>query len=163
MKKINAPEIIDLIFLELTDIKVIEMIDKLGLEQPVLDDKYEIEETISVYNNEIGFTFKEIDGYSISGLPCIVGISFTNSENIILPYNLDFKDDYLTCVKKIEKEADYINDWDDNVKIWIRPNITPTLALAINYNDDNFDSIESIVFFYFNDSAIGDIYFPNKK
>ena len=63
----------------MTDIRMIEAIETLGLEQPLIDNDYADEGAVYVEdpeNSGITFIFEEIAGYTQHGEPCLVKIDF---------------------------------------------------------------------------------------
>ena len=159
-------ELMNLLYLPMTDEKIIDKIDSVGLEQPIIDEQYEMDLCIDLIdddNSGLSFTFEELDGYSIDGDPCLSVLSVRNKKDNILPFNLQFSDNYEISCEKLGKKADFINEWSDDVRLWLVTNDNnDKLTLAINYKDDDLNELNYIVLGSFKESYIGDTLIPNK-
>lgn len=166
MNKINGTELINLMFLPMTDNKIIEVLDVLGLEQPKIDEKYEIEECVKAGLNQgkgIFFTFREISGLSSDGEPILTIISFENDNTATLPYDLKLGDTYQICCDKLGKKADYYDDWLDENRIW-KININNIeCGITLVYTDSTLQKLDGLIIHKFNEKKIDDCYIPNKE
>jgi hypothetical protein len=112
MEKINGDYIASLIYEDMTSNKVVEILDGLGLEQPVLDEQYEMDLEVGILdkNNGLGFNFREIEGYTKNGEPCLYKISFEKTYTESLPFGINSSDNYRTVKEKIGRKADFKDD-----------------------------------------------------
>jgi hypothetical protein len=112
MEKINGDYIASLIYEDMTSNKVVEILDELGLEQPVLDEQYEMDLEVGILdkNNGLGFDFREIEGYTKNGEPCLRKISFEKTYTESLPFGINSSDNYRTVKEKIGRKADFKDD-----------------------------------------------------
>ncbi len=163
---INGNEIVELMFTAMTSNEMVELIDSFGVEQPVLDEQYEMDLSIkllSMNDTGISLNFQELDGYSEGGEPVLVKISFSYDKKITLPFGLDFDDNYTTCVKKLSSKADYINKNLEESKMWLRTDKDGMkYIVSINFEDEEFLLIDSVVVYAFDEDRIGRVLFPNK-
>lgn len=159
--KITANELVKLMYSPMSNNKVIEAIESLGLEQPLIDNDYEEEGAVYVEdpeNSGITFIFKEIDGYTKNGEPCLVQIDFEKDIEIKFPYNLTPLDDYKTCCKKLGKKADFINKkFIKKAKMWLMESTIDKrhFNLVVHFTDTTFSKIEYIVVVKFNKDVVG--------
>ena len=164
--KITGDELVELMFLPMTDVKIVEMLDSLGIEQPVLDEQYEMDLKVTILDKEnsgFSFDFEEIDGYSLDGEPSLVKISFSDLEKIVLPFGLTTSDDYSNCCEKLNRKADFIPSFGKKSKIWtIKKDESTTFNIAVHYKDTELTSIRSVVINKFDKSRVGDSLLPNK-
>ena len=164
--KITGDELVELMFLPMTDIKIVEMLDSLGIEQPVLDEQYEMDLEIAILdgdNSGFSFSFKELDGYSLDGEPCLVDISFEDLEKTVLPFGLKKNDNYSICCEKLNGKADFIPSFGKKLKIWtIKKDENTIFNIAVHYQDTELTSIRSVVVNKFDKSRVGDSLLPNK-
>jgi hypothetical protein len=164
---ITAEELIELMFLPMSDERIIEMIDSFGLEQPMIDEQYEIEGDILVSdrdNSGVDFSFGEIDGYSQDGEPVLDQIAFINKGKIKLPFGLEYSDDYKVCCEKLDKKADYYSPYGLETKQWIlKTKNNEDYTLAIHFTDEKHSSIRSVVIGRFSTKGIGKVLLENKE
>jgi hypothetical protein len=166
MEKIDGNEIVNLMFLSMTDDKVIEMIDRLGMEQPVLDEKYEIEEVVTAgLNDDTGmfFTFREIDGLSKDGMPNLTIISFDTDKNVIFPYKLEYGDSYKACCDKLGKKADYLSDLMDENRIWRTKLKDIECGITLVFTDETLEKLDGLIIYKFREDHVGDSLIPNEE
>ncbi len=164
--KITGDELVELMFLPMTDIKIVEMLDSLGIEQPVLDEQYEMDLDITILDKEnsgFSFSFEELDGYSSDGEPCLMHISFSDLEKTVLPFGLNKSDNYSICCEKLNGKADFIPSFGKKSKIWtIKKDENTIFNIAVHYKDTELTSIRSVVIIDFDESDVGDSLLPNK-
>jgi hypothetical protein len=150
MEKINGDYIASLIYEDMTSNKVVEMLDGLGLEQPVLDEQYEMDLEVGVLDMSIGlgFDFREIEGFSKNGEPCLYKISFEKSYEGSLPFGIASSDNYTRVKEKIGGKADFKDDEIlTNVRMWILKN-NNGLKYVFNIffkDEENLAGISAIV------------------
>ncbi|MDF1880488.1 hypothetical protein JHD50_04075 [Sulfurimonas sp. MAG313] len=165
--EITGNGLVELMFLSMTDNRIVETINNLGLEQPTIDEQYELDLKVRVAdkdNNGITFIFKEIDGYTSDGEPCLTQIDFYNKCKIKLPYALSFDDDYKTCCKKFGKEADYIDKWMKKGRIWLKTTEEGLdFLVVVHFIDKEFSQLQRIIVVKLNKEDIGDTLFENKE
>ncbi len=167
MKKITSEDLIELLITPMTDIKMIETLAALNIEQPVIDEKYEIELSVDVLDSEnsgVTLSFKEIDGHTSDGEPCLTYLSFKNENKMPLPFELKEDDDYKTCCEKLGSIADYINPNIEEAKIWLKETSSgEKYTLAINFWDEDLEELASVVIVKFDESRLGDTLLENKE
>ena len=153
MTKITAEEIIDLMFLPITDTRVVETLDTLGIEQPSLDEEYEMEGRIWTEGEEengIAISFKAPDTYSDDAEPLVNQIDFYNENKIFLPLNLHKSDSYATVIEKIGRKPDFCTkppmQWS---KKWVYLFNGKEIGVGVNFKED-MKSINNIVVQKFN-------------
>ncbi len=147
MKKITAEEIIDLISLPLTDIKVIETLDALGIEQPVLDEEYKMEGELWTEGEEkigVAILFAESDMRRDDGEPLVEQIDFYHEEKVPFPLGLHKSDGYETVIKKLGRKPDFCIKLTPWRKQWVFPFDDKELVYAIHFKS-NMKSIDSLV------------------
>jgi predicted glycosyltransferase len=163
---INGNEIVELMFTPMTSDVMIELIDSFGVEQPVLDEQYEMDlsiKLISMNDTGLSLNFQELDGYSQDGEPVLAKISFSYDKKIILPFGLDFDDNYTECVRKLSSKADYINKNLEESKMWLKTDKNGMkYIVSVNFEDENLLLIDSVVVYAFNEDRVGRVLFPNK-
>jgi len=164
--KITGDDLVELMFLPMSDEKIIEIIDKLGLEQPTIDEEYFIEQEISIIdedNSGITFVFKEINGYTEDGEPCLVEINFLPNKKINLPFAIKFSDDLQTVIQKLGKKFDFNDKWSKFTKIWVK-NIDEKLKynFILLFSKD-FKQIKSCVIIPFEKEDVGYLLLENKE
>jgi hypothetical protein len=146
---INGNEILELMCKPMYDEKVLNMMEKLGMEVPKLDEKYELEEKVVSKSSDevIVFEFREIDGYSKDGEPNLTLVSFQRSNLLSLPFNLNYNDGYKECCEKIGKEADEQSKIRKTVKYWYLEINNQEVIISVNFSSD-FNEIKfmNIVF-----------------
>lgn len=127
MKKLIGDEIKDLLFVEMTDIQMIQMIDRLGLEQPTVDEKFEEEREILILdkqNTGLSFGFEEVENCSQNGDLCLVDIGFYSNEFVSFPYEIIQTDNYGTVKEKIGRKADFRDhEIFPEMRMWIMEDV----------------------------------------
>ena len=152
MKKIQAEDIIDLMFLPVTDIKVVETIDDLGMEQPSLDDKYEMDGSISTEGSAtsgITICFEAPDRNSAEGEPTTYQVDFYEEHKVDFPLGLHKDDSFETVIKKIGRQPDFCITLLDSSKKWVYPYKNKEINYTVHFKK-NLQSINSIVIANFN-------------
>lgn len=162
---ITGDELVNLMFTSMNDDKVIEAISELGMEQPLIDEQYERDLFLEADSMEygIGFEFREIDGFTSDGEPCLTYIEFKNNKKFNLPFDLDIMDSYSECSKKLNSEAKFKSEWIDEVKVWVKEINNKMYTIAINYENDSFDKIDYLIISNFNEENINDTLIENKE
>ncbi len=143
----TAEEIIDLMFLPLTDNKVVETLDSLGIEQPSLDEKYEMEGRIAIIdtdNSGLQFEFEELDDYDAEGEPILTTIAFDDEKRVSFPYGLHKNDSYETVVQKMGRNPDFCSKRLSFSKQWVFPFKNSELTMAVHFKP-NMEGINTIV------------------
>lgn len=165
--KITGNDILNLMYKSIYDDKIIETIKILGLEQPIIDERYEEDKEISILdddNSGISLTFEEIKGWTEEGDPCLSIASMKNINNNELPYDLSFNDNYAKCVEKIGKKADFTNKRLKKSKIWlIKLENNLFCTMSINFDNTEFKQIKNLVIVNFNKDDIGNRLLENKE
>lgn len=151
----TTEELMDLMYTPIYDEKMLKVMEELEMEVPKLDEQYEMD--LHIYagdfkNKGIEFRFEEIDGKSTNGEPVLIKISLNTKMNKILPYNLSFGDSYKICSKKIGRNADYYDDFIDNIRYWIyNDSKKGTFLITLTYKDESLSELKSILFIKFDE------------
>jgi len=164
---ITANKLIELMYLSMTDPKIIEIIEKMGLEQPTITEEYEEEKAVYAddsLNSGIVFTFKELNGYSSNGEPCLVKIDFTKEDVIAFPYKLTSTDNYIYCCEKLGRNADYrYKRFMKTSKVWVQTLDNKKLfKLIVDFRDTTFSKIKYILVMDFNETELTQKLIPNE-
>jgi hypothetical protein len=165
--KVNVNDIIELLYKPMTDPLLIEIIDKMGLQQPIITEEYLEEQAVYVDDSEksgIVFTFKELNGFSKQGELCLVKIDFTKNDAISLPYNLDFMDNYIACCKKLGRKADFkYKRFMKTSKVWLEfSNTKIPYKLIIDFTNTEFSKINYVLIMNFEENEINKKLIENK-
>ena len=147
MKKITAKDIIELMFLPITDTKVVETLNTLGIEQPSLGEEYAMEGSIWTEGEEtsgIAINFEAKDRNSNNGEPRVEQIDFYDEKRVDFPYGLHKKDDFETVVKKMGRKPDFCSKRLPSSKQWVFPFEDTELTMAVHFKPD-MKSINTIV------------------
>ena len=164
---ITGDKLINLMFVSMTDKKIIEIIDAIGLEQPVIDEQYEMNLDVTLddmTNSGLIFVFKEIDGYTQDGDPCLTQIDFYHDKKIRLPFNMTFSDNYALCCEKLEGKASFHHKSVKKLKIWVKEGYKNLkYSISINFKDKELTKIKAIVFIVYDETKVGSIYLENKE
>jgi len=166
MTKITAEEIIDLMFLPITDSKVVETLDALGIEQPSLDEEYEMEGRIAIIdidNSGLQFEFEEQEGYDEDGIPSLQTIAFSEEHKVLFPLNLHKNDDYESVIEKIGRKPDFCTKPMPWSKKWVFSFRGKEIGIGINFKKD-MKSINNIIVQKFNQEIVeaSEFIFPCK-
>ena len=156
MKSIQAEDIIDLMFLPVTNIKVVEILDALGMNQPSLGEEYEMEGRISTEGKEMsGITicFEALDRNSKNGDPITKQIDFYEEHKVPFPLGLHKNDDYTTVVKKIGKKPDFCFTILETSKQWVLPYKDKEISYTVHFKE-GLKSINTIVIGKFSRSVV---------
>jgi len=160
---VTSNDLINLMYIAMTDNKMIEAINTLDLEQPVMTEEYETEKQISTSNKNITLVFKEINGYSKDGNPVLIKIDFKNYDFIGFPYNLISSGNYDMCCEKLGKKADYINKRRlQEAKIWVKSINNIDTGVVIHFTDTTFQTINYIIINKFEANRVGKNLIENK-
>ena len=149
MNKIPAEEILELLFLPISDPKVVEMLDALGIAQPAIDEAYEIDGRISIIDDEnsgLQFEFEELDGSNADGMPIVSIIAFSQERKVAFPFGIHKTDDYETVCEKIGRKPDYCTKRRKESKQWLLPpqNGRET-SMGVNFQKDFKGGVNNIV------------------
>ncbi|MDD3597419.1 hypothetical protein [Sulfuricurvum sp.] len=160
---ITGDSLLELLLIPMTDTKMVETIDALGWEQPVMDERYLEELSIDIGGSKQGgilFDFKEPNGHTPDGEPCLVQIDFYHDQKVKAPFGLLFSDNYQQCCEKIGHKADYNSELDDDMKIWI---IDKKYILTINFKNSELSNIRSFIINIFDENNIDDDMYKNEE
>ena len=138
--QITGDELIKMFYTSMIDDKMLETIDALGLEQPLLDEEYDFYKSVSTEdpkNIGIDFTFEECEDETI---PCLAVIGWNSDKNIEAPFGLNFTLSYTECCEILNKESDYNSTLLDEIKIWIIIHNNKKYKIAIMF--DKMDLME---------------------
>jgi len=144
----KAENLIDLLYLPITDNNIVNSIDELGMPQPVIDDQYYEELSVSTSTSDegISFIFREVEGISKKGNPILTSITIESFSAIKFPYGINSSDTYSIIVKKIGKEADFKHQFLQKTKYWILERKDRCkYSLAVYFEDTSFEGVEAIV------------------
>ena len=167
MKEITTEKIIELMFLPITDIKVVETLDALGMEQPSLDEEYEMEGRVWTEGEEVSgivICFERTDTHSEDGEPVVTQIDFYEEHKVIFPLNLHKDDDYSTVIEKIGREPDFCTKPMPWSKKWVFPFGEKEIGVGVNFQKD-MKSINNIIVQEFNRERVetSEFVFPCKE
>ena len=163
--EITGEKLIEMFYTSMTDDKIVEIIDELGLEQPVVDEEYELYKSVSTNDtNGIGidFTFSELEACKEDGIPCMDIISWDDDKNVKPPFGLAIDLSYDECCQVLHKNADYLNQRIKKLKIWLITYNNTKYKIAIMFKDMDFMQIRSIVITPYTKASIKDSYIQNK-
>ena len=146
---IDGNEILKLMCKPMSDENTLNMMKVLGMEVPLLDETYELEEEVSSESSDemISFEFEEIDGYSQDGDPCLSMIEFQKSKLASLPFNLEYTDGYETCCTNIGEEGDLKSDMDVTGRSWELVVNEAEIEVIIYFKNEALESIKFIKIF----------------
>jgi len=145
--KITKDTFIDILGLPEWDEKIIEILEQLELERPILD-KDEVDKFLNSNKYGIELFFdksvttdlqKELEYTDTIFLD---HVSFNKNTTLMMPYNIEIGDDYETIVLKIGRESDTPETyreggcgWGDKIKpYW----------LQCNFTNDNLEELEEL-------------------
>jgi len=163
--KITGDDLVKMFYTSMTEDIMVETIDALGLEQPLLDEEYDFYKSVSTENPKnigIDFTFSECTECEDKTIPCLDVISWDSDKNIEAPFGLNFTLSYAECCKILNKKADYLNKRIKDLKIWIITYNNKKYKIAIMFENMDFMEIRSIVISPYTQVSIKDSYIPNK-
>ena len=163
--EMTGEKLIEMFYTSMTDDKIVEIIDTLGLEQPILDEEYELYKSVSTKDtNGIGidFTFSELETCKEDGIPCMNIISWDDDKNVKPPFGLSISLSYDECCQVLHKNADYLNQRIKKLKIWLITYNNTKYKIAIMFKDMDFMQIRSIVITPYTKASIKDSYIQNK-
>ena len=156
MKKIQGNKVASLLFKNMTDTEVIELLNSLGLEQPILDEQYKINLDINILGDNCGisFQFKEIKNYTSNGEPCLFKISFDDDKIVSFPYGIKVSDNYNTCREKIGKKADFRDEeLFPEMRMWIMDSpFGLKYTFNIFFEDSNLNKVDEITIMKYNEN-----------
>jgi hypothetical protein len=164
MKKMKLEE---MMFTPIYDDKMLNVMEDFNMEIPQLDEEYEREEVVYTDSKDdsIGFEFREINGYSTNGEPCLTHISIRKSYQGDLPYNISFNNSFDECCQKIGRTNDYNSTrsmFNEN-KYWIiGENNGIEILMTIRFTK-KFESIKSVLLNNFDVEDVGIEILENKK
>jgi hypothetical protein len=167
MTYITAENLIELLLIPMTDDKMVETLDALGIEQPVIDEQYEMDLYISIGSKDktgVSFRFEELDGYTQEGEPCLVKLSFNNEAKISFPFDLKEDDNYSVCCDMLGSRADYINPNMEDAKIWLKETLLgKKYTLTALFWDEDLEELRAVTINRFDESRLGDTLLENKE
>jgi len=167
MKEITAEKIIELMFLPITDISVVETLDALGIEQPSLDEEYEMEGRVWTEGEEvsgISICFEATDTHSEDAEPVVTQIDFYEEHKVVFPLNLHKDDDYNTVIEKIGRKPDFCTKPMPWSKKWVFLFGGKEIGVGVNFQKD-MKSINNIIVKEFNRGSVesSEFIFPCKE
>lgn len=164
--KITGENLIEMFYVSMVDDTMIEIIDTLGLEQPIIDEEYELYKSVSTKDNkgiDIDLTFSESNKCADIGIPCLDIIGWGYNAKLNPPFGLNFTLSYDEVCRVLGKKADYNSDLIDELKTWIiEIKDYPKYILNVMFKEVDFKDIISIVIIPYTKASIKDTYVPNK-
>jgi hypothetical protein len=160
--EITGQKLIEMFYTSMTDDKMVEIIDELGLEQPIIDEDYELYKSVSTNDtNGIGidFTFSELVECSKVGIPCMDVISWDNDKTIKPPFGLSLSFSYTDTCRILERKADYTSTLIDELRTWV---IDDKYLINIDFKTIDLTEITGIVISPFTIDKLDDTYVKNK-
>jgi len=160
---IKTDELLELLYVPMNDEKMINIIHKLGLEQPIITEEYESTGKISVSNKKITLVFKEINGLSKDGDPILVKIDFEDYQWLDYPYHLAPSDSYIDVCTKLNKKADFVNKKRlKEAKIWVKLINNVDTSIIVHFTDIKFKNINYIIINKFDKDRVGKYIIQNE-
>jgi len=156
MNKLAAEEIINLLFLPMSDEKLLDIFEKLNIEVPVLDEEYEMEGSVWTEGEEtsgIAIEFTKPNDYSEDADPIVKQIDFYNEFKVSFPFGLHKEDSLETVIKKIGRNPDFCNKRMSWSKQWVSPLRDMEIVYAVHFKRD-MKSINTIVITKFNRKSV---------
>jgi len=149
MNKLAAEEIVNLLFLPMSDEKLLGIFEKLDIEVPALDEEYKMEGEISIIDDEnsgLQFQFEEPTVYSEDGMPFLNTIAFAQEQKVSFPFGLHKKDSFETVIKKIGRNPDFCDKGWKESKQWLLGFINDKeVSMGVNFKKDFKGGINNIV------------------
>lgn len=162
--EITGDKLIEMFYTSMTDDKMVEIVDTLGLEQPVIDEDYELYKSVSTNDIQgigIDFTFSELSECPEFGIPCMNIISW-DKDNVSPPFNLSVSFSYKEVCQALGREADYISTLIDELRTWIIDYNNHKYLVNIDFKTIDLLNITGIVISPFTIDKLDDTYIKNK-
>ena len=160
--QITGDELVKIFYTSLTDNKMIEIIDSLGFEQPILDEEYELYKSVSTKDKNsigIGLTFSELNKCKEIGIPCMDIISWRSDTKVKPPFGLSISFSYDDVCNCLGRKADYTSSLSKKLRTWVIDN---KYLININFKTIDLIEIRSIVISPFTIDKLDDTYIENK-
>ncbi|SFV64433.1 hypothetical protein MNB_SM-4-1163 [hydrothermal vent metagenome] len=144
---INGNEILDLMYKPMYNDDVLNMMEKLGMKIPELDEKYQLEEIVDSATDDgtIDFEFSELNGYSKDGIPSLSKIEIVRSKLSSLPFDISDNDNYDICCKKIGEEGHKVRR--ATARRWEITLNNLKLLVVINFSSEQLEEISFLQVF----------------
>lgn len=163
--EITGEKLIEMFYISMTDDKIVEIIDTLGLEQPILDEEYELYKSVSTNDtNGIGidFTFSELETCKEDGIPCLNIISWDDDKNVKPPFGLSVSFSYIEVSKTLGRKADYTSTLIKELRTWIVEYNNNKYLVNIDFKTIDLIEMTGIVISPFTIDKLDDTYIKNK-
>ena len=163
--EITGEKLIEMFYTSMTDDKIVEIIDTLGLEQPILDEEYDLYKSVSSKDNNdigIGFTFSELEECKDIGIPCMDVISWRNDKSIKPPFGLSVSFSYIEVSKTLGRKADYTSTLIKELRTWIVEYNNNKYLVNIDFKTIDLIEMTGIVISPFTIDKLDDTYIKNK-
>jgi len=160
--KITGDDLVKMFYTSMTEDIMVETIDALGLEQPLLDEEYDFYKSVSTENPKnigIDFTFSECTECEDKTIPCLDVISWDSDKNIEAPFGLNFTLSYADVCNCLGRKADYTSSLIKELRTWV---IDDKYLININFETIDLIEISSIVISPFTIDKLDDTYIENK-
>lgn len=155
--------LLSLMYAPVSNSKIINTLEVLGLAQPQITEESQEEGKISTSNKDIAFVFREISGLSKDGDPVLTKIDFINYNFVKFPFDLLPSDDYMMCCVKLDKKADFVNKRRlKESKIWVKSIQNIETSIVVHFKDTTFQKINYIIVNKFDSTRINKNLIPNK-
>ena len=148
---IAGSDLMQFFYSSMTDDKLVQLIHELGLEQPVMDDEYDLyKETSTSDPNDVGIdlTFYELEQCSNEDNPCFDKISWDSWSTISLPFGLKLDFGYEECCSVLKKLAGYKAR---DSRAWV---MEDKYLLFIHFKNSSLSIIDSVVLFPYREERI---------
>ena len=161
MKSVTGDYLLSLLFLPMTDERVLAVVRFFGWELPEIDERYEEEGEVAIQDEDgsgIALVFKELKNIDIdskTGDLRLAELDFAHDRIVLPPYGLMFQDSYSICCNKLEGKAEYQSKRVKELKVWVREHPSGIkISIAIFFNK-SMSEIRSIVAIRFDESRVG--------
>jgi len=154
-EEINGNALVELIGIEASDEKVLEVFTTLGMDMPLFDEQFEFDGRIAVYDNDktLDIAFVENEDMDNIGEPIVKQVDFYNENKVSFPLDLHKNDDYETVIKKLGRKPDFCDNILDTFKQWVFQYKDKEITYCVQFKK-GFKSINTIVVSEFNRESV---------
>ena len=160
--KIDGNYLIKLLGSSLMDNQIIETIDALGLEQPIVDEESEFYGQTSTKDTKdvgVDLTFYNLDTCPDINIACLDKIGWSHDKTVKLPFQLKYSFSYIECCETLGKQAEYQDKRRGSSKVWV---LNEKYLLFIHFKNVNLSEKRSIVILGYRDKVLSRYEIINK-